>query len=142
MSTTITFSRYGEPDVLTVSAAEVPRPGPGQVRIRVHAVAVNPIDAKIRSGHMDGIFPISLPMTPGWDVAGVVDAAGPAPAQPRATRSSASPRSAATANTRCSTGRWPGRRGFPRRPRPRWSRSARRRTEGLTTWASRQGRRC
>jgi NADPH:quinone reductase-like Zn-dependent oxidoreductase len=77
MSTTITFSRYGEPDVLTVSAAEAPRPGPGQVRIRVRAVAVNPIDAKIRSGHMDGIFPISLPMTPGWDVAGVVDAAGP-----------------------------------------------------------------
>jgi NADPH:quinone reductase-like Zn-dependent oxidoreductase len=76
MSTTITFSRYGEPGVLTVAAAEVPQPGPGQVRIKVRAVAVNPIDAKIRSGHMDGIFPISLPMTPGWDVAGVVDAAG------------------------------------------------------------------
>ena len=77
MSTTITFSRYGEPDVLTVATTEVPQPGPGQVRIKVRAVAVNPIDAKIRSGHMDGIFPISLPMTPGWDVAGVVDAAGP-----------------------------------------------------------------
>jgi NADPH:quinone reductase-like Zn-dependent oxidoreductase len=76
MSTAITFSRYGEPDVLTVSAAEVPQPGPGQVRIRVHAVAVNLIDVKIRSGHMDGIFPISFPVTPGWDVAGVVDAAG------------------------------------------------------------------
>jgi NADPH:quinone reductase-like Zn-dependent oxidoreductase len=77
MSTTITFSRYGEPDVLTVATTEVPQPGPGQVRIKVRAVAVNPIDAKIRSGHLDGIFPISLPMTPGWDVAGVVDAAGP-----------------------------------------------------------------
>ena len=76
MSTAITFSRYGEPDVLTVSSAEVPQPGPGQVRIRVHAVAVNLIDVKIRGGHMDGIFPISFPVTPGWDVAGVVDAAG------------------------------------------------------------------
>jgi NADPH:quinone reductase-like Zn-dependent oxidoreductase len=76
MSTAITFSRYGEPDVLTVAAAEVPQPGPGQVRIRVHAVAVNLIDIKIRSGHMDDIFPISFPVTPGWDVAGVVDAAG------------------------------------------------------------------
>ena len=76
MSTAITFSRYGEPDVLTVSSAEVPQPGPGQVRIRVHAVAVNLIDVKIRSGHMDGIFPVSFPVTPGWDVAGVVDAAG------------------------------------------------------------------
>jgi NADPH:quinone reductase-like Zn-dependent oxidoreductase len=76
MSTAITFSRYGEPDVLTVSSAEVPQPGPGQVRIRVRAVAVNLIDVKIRSGHMDGIIPVSFPVTPGWDVAGVVDAAG------------------------------------------------------------------
>jgi NADPH:quinone reductase-like Zn-dependent oxidoreductase len=76
MSTAITFSRYGEPDVLTVSPAEVPQPGPGQVRIRVRAVAVNLIDVKIRSGHMDGILPVSFPVTPGWDVAGVVDAVG------------------------------------------------------------------
>src|ERR1700683_2292126 len=76
MSTAITFSQYGEPDVLTVSPAEIPQPGPGQVRIRVRAVAVNLIDVKIRSGHMDGIFPVAFPVTPGWDVAGVVDAAG------------------------------------------------------------------
>jgi NADPH:quinone reductase-like Zn-dependent oxidoreductase len=75
MSTAITFSRYGEPGVLTVSATDVPEPGRGQVRIRVRAVAVNLIDTKIRSGHMDGIFPIRFPVTPGWDVAGVVDAA-------------------------------------------------------------------
>jgi NADPH:quinone reductase-like Zn-dependent oxidoreductase len=73
----MTFSRYGPPDVLTVTPADVPQPGPGQVRIRVHAVAVNLIDVKIRSGHLDGIFPVSFPVTPGWDVAGVVDAAGP-----------------------------------------------------------------
>src|SRR6202050_4367597 len=76
MSTAITFARYGAPDVLPLSPAEVPQPGPGQVRIRVRAVAVNLIDVKIRSGHMDGIFPITLPMVPGWDVAGVVDGVG------------------------------------------------------------------
>ncbi len=76
MSTAITYSRYGAPDVLTVTSADIPEPGPGQVRIRVRAVAVNPIDAKIRSGRMDGIFPIQFPVLPGWDVAGVVDAAG------------------------------------------------------------------
>jgi NADPH:quinone reductase-like Zn-dependent oxidoreductase len=76
MSTAITFSHYGPPDVLTVTAADAPQPGPGQVRIRVRAVAVNLIDVKIRSGHMDGIFPVSFPVTPGWDVAGVIDAAG------------------------------------------------------------------
>ena len=76
MSTAITYSRYGGPEVLSLSEAEVPRPGPGQVRIQVRAVAVNPIDAKIRSGRLDGIIPARFPVLPGWDVAGVVDAAG------------------------------------------------------------------
>jgi NADPH:quinone reductase-like Zn-dependent oxidoreductase len=76
MSTAITFSRYGEPDVLSVAQVAIPQPGPGQVRIRVRAVSVNMIDLKIRSGMMDGIFPVQFPVTPGWDVAGVVDAAG------------------------------------------------------------------
>jgi NADPH:quinone reductase-like Zn-dependent oxidoreductase len=76
MSTAITYFRYGGPEVLSLSAAEIPQPGPGQVRIRVRAVAVNPIDAKIRSGRLDGVFPAQFPVLPGWDVAGVVDAAG------------------------------------------------------------------
>ncbi|MGW7001235.1 NADP-dependent oxidoreductase [Streptomyces sp. NPDC054933] len=76
MSTAITFSAYGAPDVLTVSQVETPQPGPGQVRIRVRAAAVNPIDVRIRAGVMDGVFPVQFPMTPGWDVAGVVDAVG------------------------------------------------------------------
>jgi NADPH:quinone reductase-like Zn-dependent oxidoreductase len=76
MNTAITYSRYGGPEVLSLSAAEIPQPGPGQVRIRVRAVAVNPIDAKIRSGRLDGFFPVQFPVLPGWDVAGVVDAAG------------------------------------------------------------------
>jgi NADPH:quinone reductase-like Zn-dependent oxidoreductase len=76
MNAVITYARYGGPDVLSLSRAEIPQPAPGQVRIRVRAVAVNPIDAKIRSGRMDGVFPIRFPVLPGWDVAGVVDAAG------------------------------------------------------------------
>jgi NADPH:quinone reductase-like Zn-dependent oxidoreductase len=76
MSTVIAFSRYGEPDVLTESQAEVPAPGPGQVLVRVRAVSVNPVDVKIRSGMMDGIMPVEFPVIPGWDVAGVVTASG------------------------------------------------------------------
>ncbi len=40
-------------------------------------MSVNPIDVKIRSGMMDGIFPVRFPVVPGWDVAGVVEEAGP-----------------------------------------------------------------
>jgi NADPH:quinone reductase-like Zn-dependent oxidoreductase len=76
MSTAITYSRYGGPDVLTPTEVDAPQPGPGQVRIRVRAVSVNLIDLKIRSGKMDGIFPVRFPVLPGWDVAGVVDGAG------------------------------------------------------------------
>jgi NADPH:quinone reductase-like Zn-dependent oxidoreductase len=76
MSTAITYSRYGGPDVLTPTEIDAPQPGPGQVRIRVRAVSVNLIDLKIRSGKMDGIFPVRFPVLPGWDVAGVVDGAG------------------------------------------------------------------
>jgi NADPH:quinone reductase-like Zn-dependent oxidoreductase len=76
MNTVIAYSRYGGPEVLSLSAEDIPQPGPGQVRIRVKAVAVNPIDAKIRSGRLDGFFPAQFPVVPGWDVAGVVDAVG------------------------------------------------------------------
>jgi NADPH:quinone reductase-like Zn-dependent oxidoreductase len=77
MATAITFTRYGDPDVLTLTDVALPRPGQGQVRIRVRAVGVNPIDVKIRSGMMAAIMPVEFPHLPGWDVAGVVDAAGP-----------------------------------------------------------------
>ncbi|MEU8976039.1 NADP-dependent oxidoreductase [Streptomyces monashensis] len=76
MSSAITYSRYGGPDVLTLTEVDAPEPGPGQVRIKVRAVAVNPIDLKIRSGIMEGVFPAEFPVLPGSDVAGVVDKAG------------------------------------------------------------------
>jgi len=70
MSTVVSFSRYGDPDVLAVSQAEVPVPALGQVLVRVRAVSVNAVDVKIRSGMMDGIMPVEFPVIPGWDVAG------------------------------------------------------------------------
>ena len=76
MPAAITFARYGACDVLIPTTVEMPEPGPGQVRVRVRAVAVNPIDAKVRSGAMAAIMPVEFPHLPGWDVAGVVDAAG------------------------------------------------------------------
>ncbi|MFF3541469.1 NADP-dependent oxidoreductase [Streptomyces platensis] len=76
MSTAITFTEYGGPEVLTLSRVATPEPGPGQVRIRVRAAAVNPIDLRIRAGIMQGVFPVAFPVVPGWDVAGVVDKAG------------------------------------------------------------------
>ncbi|WP_426573537.1 zinc-binding dehydrogenase [Aquihabitans sp. McL0605] len=59
---------------------EVPTPdaGPGQVRIAVGAAGVHLVDTTIREGRSGGPFPLpDLPMTPGREVAGVVDQVGP-----------------------------------------------------------------
>ncbi|BCJ32395.1 NADP-dependent oxidoreductase [Actinocatenispora sera] len=70
----IVFDRHGGPTVLQLTEVAVPEPGRGQVRIRVRAAGVNPIDGKLRAG---GGWPIELPSTPGVEGAGVVDAVGP-----------------------------------------------------------------
>jgi NADPH:quinone reductase-like Zn-dependent oxidoreductase len=68
---------YGGPEVLVLE--EVPRPqvGPGEVLIRVHAAGVNPLDWKVRTGHVKEWLQHRLPLIPGWDVSGVVEAVGP-----------------------------------------------------------------
>jgi NADPH:quinone reductase-like Zn-dependent oxidoreductase len=71
----IVIDRFGGPEELHEADLPDPQPGPGQVRIRVEAIGVNPIDGKVRSGRMaspDTPFPLLL----GAEAAGVVDAVG------------------------------------------------------------------
>ncbi|MFI1928831.1 NADP-dependent oxidoreductase [Streptomyces sp. NPDC020377] len=72
----VRFHQYGDPDVLRYEDVEQPDPGAGQVRVRVAATSFNPVDASIRAGFMQGPIPVTLPHTPGIDVAGTVDALG------------------------------------------------------------------
>ncbi|MZD53450.1 NADP-dependent oxidoreductase [Streptomyces sp. SID5606] len=72
----IVFDTFGGTEVLHEAELDIPRPGPGQVRVQVRAVGVNPVDGKIRSGTMEAIFPTALPAVPGGEIAGVVDAVG------------------------------------------------------------------
>jgi NADPH:quinone reductase-like Zn-dependent oxidoreductase len=67
----------GGPEVLQLR--EVPRPdaGPGELRVRVEAAGVNPIDWKTRSGLGPAKSFGGKPFTVGWDAAGTVDALGP-----------------------------------------------------------------
>jgi NADPH:quinone reductase-like Zn-dependent oxidoreductase len=67
---------FGGPEVLEVEDRPIPEPTATEVRVRVQAAGVNPVDWKTRSGK--GLAAQwGLPMTVGWDVAGVVDAVGP-----------------------------------------------------------------
>ncbi|MGY5121202.1 NADP-dependent oxidoreductase [Streptomyces sp. 900105755] len=66
-------STFGGPEAVEVVETERPEPGPSQVRIKVAAAALNPVDAGVRAGFFGGAGKrIGL----GWDVAGTVDAAG------------------------------------------------------------------
>jgi NADPH:quinone reductase-like Zn-dependent oxidoreductase len=73
------YDRFGDLDVLTLRD-DLPDPpvGPDTVLVRVHAAGVNPVDMAIRQGALAGAFPHHFPIVPGWDVAGVVEAVGPA----------------------------------------------------------------
>lgn len=69
---------FGDPDVLRLEEVDDPAPAEGQIRIAVEAAGVHLLDTVIRSGREFGPFPPPpLPMTPGREVAGVVDAIGP-----------------------------------------------------------------
>jgi NADPH:quinone reductase len=65
-------ARTGGPEVLEVVDLPVPEPGPGQLRIRQHAIGINFIDTYFRSG----LYPMRMPAVLGQEGAGVVDAIG------------------------------------------------------------------
>jgi NADPH:quinone reductase len=67
-------AEFGGPEVLRLVDTDVPGPGPGYVRIDVRAAGMNPADAKhIAPGQDRKLLPLSL----GYEVAGVVSALGP-----------------------------------------------------------------
>ncbi|MFJ8858559.1 NADP-dependent oxidoreductase [Streptomyces sp. NPDC102451] len=77
----VRLHEHGGPDVLRQDEVPIPEPGPGEVLVRVHAVGVNPPDWYLRDG-MTNLPPetrpkFSLPVIPGTDVSGVVEAVAP-----------------------------------------------------------------
>ena len=71
----VRIHEFGGFDKLRSEDLPVPEPGPGEVRIRVMAASVNPVDYKILHGKF--LRPDALPATLGRDVAGVVEKLGP-----------------------------------------------------------------
>lgn len=69
----IQVREFGGPEVLKPADAPDPKPGPGQLVVRVQAIGVNPVDTYIRSGWYGQR---EFPYTPGSDAAGVVESVG------------------------------------------------------------------
>src|SRR6185503_9709079 len=72
----IRIHNYGGPEALQYEDAPRPKPQAGEVLVRVHAAGVNPIDWKVREGHMKDFWPHKFPLILGWDVSGTVEELG------------------------------------------------------------------
>ncbi|MFB7291144.1 NADP-dependent oxidoreductase [Actinacidiphila glaucinigra] len=72
----IVFEEFGGPEVLRLKEIEEPHAGPGEVRIAVRAIGVNPMDFKVRRGWFEEFMPTQLPAVPGLEAAGVIDEVG------------------------------------------------------------------
>jgi NADPH2:quinone reductase len=73
MAKAIRYARTGGPEVLEYVDVEVGEPGPGEARVRNHAIGLNFIDVYFRNG----LYPAPLPGGLGQEGAGVVEAVGP-----------------------------------------------------------------
>ena len=71
----VIVDHYGGPDVLKVVEDEEPRPGPGEVCVRVLVAGVSFTDSQLRAGTYLGVP--KPPFTPGYELVGVVDELGP-----------------------------------------------------------------
>jgi len=69
----IRIHQHGGPEVLRYEDVPLPEPGPGEARVKIEAIGVNFIDIYYRTG----LYRVALPVTPGGEAAGIIDATGP-----------------------------------------------------------------
>ena len=69
------FETTGTPDVIKFGELPTPEPNAGEIRVKVLAASINPIDAYVRAGTAPMQLP--KPAVTGTDFAGAVDAVGP-----------------------------------------------------------------
>lgn len=67
---------YGSPQGSGIADIALPEPGPGAVLVRVIAAGINQMDWKVQDGSIRDFIPHRLPLTLGWELAGVVEAVG------------------------------------------------------------------
>jgi NADPH:quinone reductase-like Zn-dependent oxidoreductase len=72
----IRIHEYGGRETLRYEDALIPEPKAGELLVRVKAAAVNPVDVQVREGRLKGLLKHELPLIPGWDASGVIEAVG------------------------------------------------------------------
>ncbi len=74
----VQINAFGNQSVLEFNNVEIPTPLENEVLIKIKASSVNPVDWKIREGYLQPMLNHTLPLTLGWDAAGVIAAVGDA----------------------------------------------------------------
>ena len=73
----VRIHEFGGTEVLKIEEIDRPVPAPDEILVKVYASGVNPVDWVVRQGGNDTLRPyLKLPMTPGWDAAGIVEETG------------------------------------------------------------------
>ena len=72
----VRIHKYGGVETLIDEDAPVPEFGPDEVLIKIVAASVNPVDWKIRDGHMKEAMKVDFPFILGWDVSGIIENTG------------------------------------------------------------------
>lgn len=70
------IEEIGNLDSLKIGDIETPEVGEGEVLVRIKAAGVNPVDAAVVQGYLEGRIPHNFPLIPGWDMSGVVEKRG------------------------------------------------------------------
>ncbi|MDJ0365939.1 NADP-dependent oxidoreductase [Hymenobacter sp. H14-R3] len=70
------YTEFGGIGKIQVGPLDLPEVGEGEVRVRVKAAGINPVDYIVREGHFQQVVPNAFPAVPGWDVAGIVEECG------------------------------------------------------------------
>jgi NADPH:quinone reductase-like Zn-dependent oxidoreductase len=68
----IVLNEYGDSSHLKLAEIPEPKPGAGEIKVKVAAAGINPIDWKLRSGDYKAFMPVQFPFVPGVDVSGQV----------------------------------------------------------------------
>jgi NADPH:quinone reductase-like Zn-dependent oxidoreductase len=74
----VQYQKFGGPEVLEVVDVPDPKMFADLVLVRIEAAALNPADLAFQAGYADSFVDSLFPVTPGWDLAGVVEQAGAA----------------------------------------------------------------
>jgi NADPH:quinone reductase-like Zn-dependent oxidoreductase len=73
----IRISQFGGPEVMKLEDIERPVPASDEILVKVYSSGINPVDFVIREGKNAALsYHLTLPMTLGWDMAGIVEEIG------------------------------------------------------------------